>query len=115
MKKLSIVMCMILTALSLYACNNEPDGVSSKEAEEIAIEQFDKDVKEHNETSRKKINLEEIELLSDETMFDSSSKTWEVTFNYKGGLTKTDGATNSIAQYSINLDGEIVRNSTSFE
>lgn len=112
MKKISIFMISILVVLSLFGCGN--NGISSKEAENIAMEQFEKDVKAHNETAVKKINLNDVELLSKETNFSSSSKAWEITFNYKDWFKREDEVTNSIAQYSVNLDGEIIRNSNSF-
>ena len=113
MKKISIFMISILVVLSLFGCGKN-DGISSKEAEDIAMEQFKKDLKEHNEASVEKIKMEDVELLSKETNFSSSSKAWEITFNYKDGLTVGDDATNSIAQYSVNPEGEIVRKSSSF-
>ncbi len=113
MRKISISIISILVVLSLFGCGNN-DGISSKEAEDIAMEQFEKDVKEHNETASEKIKMDDVELLSKETNFSSSSKAWEIIFNYKDGLAKEDEITNSIAQYSVNPDGEIIRKSNSF-
>ncbi|MCA1057725.1 hypothetical protein LCL96_02205 [Rossellomorea aquimaris] len=113
MKKINIIMVSILVVLSLFGCGKN-DGIGSKEAENIAMEQFKKDVKEHNETSVEKIKMEEVVLLSKETNFSSSSKAWEITFNYKDGLSKEDEVSNSIAQYSVDPEGEIVRKSSSF-
>ncbi|WP_226673356.1 hypothetical protein [Rossellomorea aquimaris] len=113
MKKIFIFMISISVVLFLLGCGKN-DGISNEEAENIAMEQFENDVKDHNETAVKKINLNDVELLSKETNFSSSSKAWEITFNYKDGVKGEDEVSNSIAQYSVNPDGEIIRKSSSF-
>ncbi|MGM0854052.1 MAG: hypothetical protein ACQEWI_15825 [Bacillota bacterium] len=86
-----------------------------EQAEEIAMEEFEKDLAQFNEESNEDIEIDNIELLSNDTHLSSSSKAWEVTFNLKDGLTNDGEATNSIAQYSISPEGEIKNKSNSFE
>ncbi|NMH68356.1 hypothetical protein HF072_06140 [Bacillus sp. RO3] len=115
-KRIMIFLVILLTLLSLAGCANDGTGViQSEKAEEIAREQFEKDVEEHNNTSFKKIRLDDVELLSKETYFSSDSKAWEITFNYKDGVTKEGVVGNSIAQYSVGPGGEIIGKSTSFK
>ncbi|MGM0852704.1 MAG: hypothetical protein ACQEWI_08845 [Bacillota bacterium] len=114
-KKIMITVVSLIAVLSLLGCSNDgTEVISSEKAEAIAMEQFEKNVKEHNETSRKKISMDEMELLSKETNFSSYSKAWEITFNYKDGLTREGSATNSVAHYSVSPGGEIIKKSTSF-
>jgi hypothetical protein len=116
LKRIRMNVVSLMAVLSLLGCAKDgTGGIDSEKAEAIALEQFEKDVKEHNETSREKISMDDVELLSNETNFSSSSKTWEITFNYKDGLLREDSATNSIAQYSVSPGGEIIQQSTSFE
>jgi len=115
LKRMIMLLVTLITVLSLLGCADDGTGViESENAEAIAMEQFEKDVEEHNESSFKKIDMDDVELLSKETHFSSDSKAWEITFNYKDGLTSEDSATNSIAHYSVSTGGEIIQKSTSF-
>ncbi|WP_341357554.1 hypothetical protein [Rossellomorea sp. y25] len=116
LKLMMVLLVSLMAVLSLLGCANDgTGGIDSEKAEAIAYEQFEKDVKEHNETSREKISMDDVELLSNETNFSSSSKAWEITFNYKDGLLREESASNSIAQYSVSPGGEIIQQSTSFK
>jgi hypothetical protein len=79
------------------------------------MEEFEKDLVQFNEESSEDIEMDNVELLSNDTHLSSSSKAWEVMFNLKHGLTNDGEATNSIAQYSISPGGEIKSKSNSFE
>jgi hypothetical protein len=116
LKRIMMIVVSLMAVLSLLGCaGDEVGGIDSEKAEAIALEKFEKDVKDHNETSWEKISMDDIELLSNETNFSSSSKAWKITFNYKDGLLREDSATNSIAQYSVSPGGEIIQQSTSFQ
>lgn len=116
LKRMMISLVSLITVLSLLGCANDgTGGIDSEKAEAIAVEQFEKDVEEHNESSFKKISMDDVELLSKETHFSSDSKAWEITFNYKNGLTGEGTVTNSIAHYSVSPGGEIIQKSTSFK
>jgi hypothetical protein len=116
LKRIMMTVVSLMAVLSLLGCAGDgTGGIDSEKAEAIALEQFEKDVKDHNETSREKISMDDVELLSNETNFSSSSNAWEITFNFKDGLLREDSATNSIAQYSVSTGGEIIQQSTSFQ
>jgi hypothetical protein len=116
MKRISGIVVSLLAIFSLFGCgNDETEEMTKEQAEEIAIEELEKDLAQFNEKSNENIEMGTIELLSNDTHLSSSSKAWEVTFNLKDGLTNEQEATNSIAQYSISPDGDIKRKSTSFE
>lgn len=116
MKRISVLIVSLLAIFSLFGCgNNETEEMTKEQAEEIAMEEFEKDLAQFNEESNEDIEMDDVELLSNETHLSSSSKAWEVTFNFNDGLTKEGEATNSIAQYSITPEGEIKNKSTSFE
>ncbi|WP_421385348.1 hypothetical protein ACOJQI_11465 [Bacillus salacetis] len=116
MKKLSIISVLLLAIFALFGCgNNEAEEITKEQAEEIAMDEFEKDLAQFNEKGNEDIKVDTVELLSNETHLSSSSKAWEVTFNLKDGLTKDGEATNSIAQYSISPEGDIKSKSTSFE
>ncbi|MGM0751688.1 MAG: hypothetical protein ACQET6_07120 [Bacillota bacterium] len=116
LKRSMMAVVIFIAILSSLGCQNDGTGViESEKAEAIAMEQFEKDVQEHNDSSFKKISLDNVELLSKETHFSSNSKAWEITFNYKDGLTGEGSATNSIAHYSVGPGGEIIEKSTSFQ
>jgi hypothetical protein len=116
LKRIMILLVSLITVLSLLGCADDGKGIiESEKAEAIAMEQFEKDVEEHNESSFKKISMDDVELLSKETHFSSDSKAWEITFNYKDGLTREGSITNSIAHYSVGPGGEIIKKSTSFK
>ncbi|WP_044338796.1 hypothetical protein [Rossellomorea aquimaris] len=115
LRRLMMAVVTSMVILSLLGCQNDGTaGIDSEKAEAIAMEQFEKDVKEHNETRFEKISMDDTELLSKETHFSSDSKAWEITFNFKDGLTREDSATNSIAHYRVGSGGEIIEKSTSF-
>ncbi|TMU82265.1 hypothetical protein FGG79_21030 [Bacillus sp. BHET2] len=116
MKRIFVLLVSLLAIFSLFGCgNNEREEMTKEQAEEIAMEEFEKDLAQFNEESNKDIEMDNVELLSNETHLSSSSKAWEVTFNLKDGLTKEGEATNSIAQYSITPEGKIKSKSNSFE
>ncbi|MGD6958315.1 hypothetical protein ACQCWA_11920 [Rossellomorea aquimaris] len=116
LKRIMILLVSLITVLSLLGCADDGTGIiESEKAEAIAMEQFEKDVEEHNESSFKKISMDDVELLSKETHFSSDSKAWEITFNYKDGLIREGSVTNSIAHYSVGTGGEIIKKSTSFK
>jgi hypothetical protein len=116
MKKFSVVMISLLAMISLFGCtDNAKEEITKEHAEEIALKEFEKDLDQFNESSSEKIAMNDVELLSNDTHLSSSSKAWEVSFNWKDGLTKEGEATNSIAQYSISPEGKVKGKSTSFE
>jgi hypothetical protein len=116
MKKISVVFVSLLAIFSLFGCGkNETEEITKEQAEEIAMEQFEKDLAQFNKESNEDIEMDNVELLSNDTHLSSSSKAWEVMFNLKNGLTNNGEATNSIAQYSISPEGEIKSKSNSFE
>jgi Zn-dependent metalloprotease len=116
MKKISVLFIFLLTIFSLVGCGNEEtEEITKEQAEEIARDEFEKDLAQFNEKSNEDIEMDNVELLSDDTHLSSSSKAWEVTFNLKDGLTKDGEASNSIAQYSITPEGEVKSKSNSFE
>lgn len=116
LKRMIMLLVSLITVLSLLGCADDgTEIIKSEKAEAIATEQFEKDVQEHNDSSFKKISMDDVELLSKETHFSSDSKAWEITFNYKDGLTREGSVTNSIAHYSVGVGGDIIRKSTSFK
>ncbi|WRP07479.1 hypothetical protein U9J35_04740 [Rossellomorea aquimaris] len=116
LKRIMVTIISLMAVLSLLGCADDgTGGIDSEKAEAVAMEQFEKDLEEHNETNREKISMNDVELLSNETNFSSSSKAWKITFNYKDGLLREDSATNSIAHYSVSPGGEIIQQSTSFQ
>ncbi|MGM0865444.1 MAG: hypothetical protein ACQEWF_12305 [Bacillota bacterium] len=116
MEKISIIFISLLAIFSLVGCgNDETEEIKNEQAEEIAMEEFEKDLANFNEESNVDIEMEDVELLSNETHFSSISKAWDVTFNLKDDLTNPEKATSQIASYSINLEGEIIGKVTSFE
>jgi hypothetical protein len=116
MKRISVILVSLLLIFSLFGCgNNETDEITKEQAEEIAMEEFEKDLAQFNEKSNEDIEMDNVELLSNDTHLSSSSKAWEVTFNLYDGLINEGEATNSIAQYSITPEGEIKSKSNSFE
>ncbi|TYO68604.1 hypothetical protein [Rossellomorea marisflavi] len=112
-KLLVIILGFSLILIMLGCVNDEGKDISKNEAEKIALAHFEKDLKDYNETTKDKINSESIELISNETNFNSVTKTWDVSFNYKDGLLQEE-ASNSVAQYSIDLSGEIFSKSINF-
>lgn len=116
LKRIMILIVSLITIFSLLGCADDGTGViESEKAEAIAMEQFEKDVEEHNESSFKKISMDDVELLSKETYFSSDSKAWEITFNYKDGHNREGIVSSSIAHYSVDPGGEIIKKSTSFK
>lgn len=116
MKKISVLLLSLLAIFSLFGCGyNETEEITKEQAEEIAMEEFEKDLVQFIEESNEDIEMDNVELLSNETHLSIYSKAWKVTFNYKDGLTKEGNVTNSIAQYSITPEGEIKSKSTSFK
>ncbi|EDL64614.1 LptM family lipoprotein [Bacillus sp. SG-1] len=116
MKRISVILVSLLAIFSLVGCgNNETEEITKEQAEEIAMEEFEKDLAQFNEKSNEDIEMDNVELLSNDTHLSSSSKAWEVTFNLKDGLTNEGEATSSIAQYSVTPEGEIKSKSNSFE
>lgn len=103
---------MFLLLISLIACNNGEEGISSKKAEEIATEQLEQDIQKFNEDKNKKIKIDDIELLQNETVFSSDNRTWEVHFNYKSST--DEPLQSSVAHYSVDLKGNIKRTTLSF-
>ncbi|MFC7785398.1 hypothetical protein ACFQWC_12945 [Rossellomorea sp. GCM10028870] len=115
-RKIIMTVVSLITVLSLLGCADDGTGIiESEKAEAIAMEQFEKDVVEHNETSFEKISMDDVELMSKETHFSSDLKAWEITFNYKDGLNREGSASYSIANYSVGPGGEIIQKSTSFK
>ncbi|MGD6960408.1 hypothetical protein ACQCWA_22830 [Rossellomorea aquimaris] len=115
MKNITVILVSLIAIFSLVGCgNNETEEITKEQAEEIAMEELEKDLAEFNEESNEDIAMEDVELLSNETHLSSTSKAWEVTFNLKDGLTNPEKATSSIADYSITPEGEIKRKSNSF-
>ncbi|MEI5908304.1 hypothetical protein WAK64_14700 [Bacillus spongiae] len=113
MKKILLSLLMILLMTSLIGCNKEEEGISRKEAEEIATEQLEQDLQKYNKEKNHNIKMNDIELLRDETVFGSNYKAaWEVYFNYKDST--NEGIESSVAHYSIDLEGIITRKTTSF-
>jgi hypothetical protein len=116
LKRIMILLVSLITILSLLGCADDGTGViESEKAEAIAMEQFEKDVEEHNKSSFKKIDMDDVELLSKETRFSSDSKAWEISFNYKDGRNREGIVSSSIARYSVDPEGEIIKKSTSFK
>ncbi len=114
MKKCSFLIVGVI--LLLMGCgNNEAEAIDSTDAEFIAIVQLEQDLHIYNETASEPININDLELLSNDTVFSSTSKAWEVSFNYKDGLTNKTVATNAVAQYSVDPSGEITGTTHSFE
>ncbi|MFD2680857.1 hypothetical protein [Bacillus seohaeanensis] len=112
MKKILLNLLMLLLLTSLIGCNNGEEGISSKEAEEIATEQLEQDLQTYNEEKDQNIKMDDIELLQNETIFSSNSKAWEVYFNYKDLTNEEVGS--SVAHYSVDLEGNITRKTISF-
>lgn len=114
MKKCSFLI--VGAILFLMGCgNNEAEAIDSTDAEFIAIVQLEQDLHIYNETASEPININDLKLLSNDTVFSSSSKAWEVSFNYKDGLTNKTVATNAVAQYSVDPSGKITATTHSFE
>ncbi|KZE50891.1 hypothetical protein [Rossellomorea marisflavi] len=114
MKKCSFLIVGVI--LFLMGCgNNGDETIDSTDAEFIAIVQLEQDLHIYNETASEPININDLELLSNDTVFSSSSKAWEVSFNYKDGLTNKTVATNAVAQYSVDPSGKITATTHSFE
>ncbi|MGD7048885.1 hypothetical protein FZC83_08625 [Rossellomorea marisflavi] len=114
MKKISFLIVGVI--LILMGCGNKgAEAIDSTDAEFIAIVQLEQDLHIYNETASEPININDLELLSNDTVFSSSSKAWEVSFNYKDGLTNKTVATNAVAQYSVDPSGEITATTHSFE
>jgi hypothetical protein len=55
LKRIMMIVVSLMAVLSLLGCaGDEVGGIDSEKAEAIALEKFEKDVKDHNETSWEK-------------------------------------------------------------
>ncbi|KAA0547099.1 hypothetical protein FZW96_14050 [Bacillus sp. BGMRC 2118] len=116
MKKIGIMIVGFILFTFIVGCSNGDDkGITNEKAEEIAMKQFERDVREYNTDADEEIKMNEFELLTDETNLDTQKKTWEVSFNYINGQTKKKVKTNAVAQYSINMKGEVIGKFLSFD
>lgn len=55
LKRIMMIVVSLMAVLSILGCaGDEVGGIDSEKAEAIALEKFEKDVKDHNETSWEK-------------------------------------------------------------